>query len=576
MGRIYALLTALLLVWNGIAFATPRVLSLSQFCNGSDNIDDTECIRTWIDRAEATGHKDMYVPPGTYLYKTHIPLHSGIHIRCAGPGSAVFRNNGGPGNLFFTDQAIEDVIIENCGFDVNGGMDEFLVVIGVNAASPSKNIHIRGNRIFDSAILGQTSAQERLYILLVPCDNCWVEGNHLSEGGRILVGRPGNRLFIRNNVVDKVNDHAISVVSEGSNTSSDIHVEDNVIFDPIRVGIFFAADGEGETDPGLTTLNVHVARNLIRGDWDGGCIVGTLPANAKRIHVVNNICTKTGASGRFAGGIMISRVNGDHPPAEDVLIGFNTITATDPSFVRELGGIFVKVNHKGLRVIGNEIRNIRGRAMDFRFIDVQEAIVANNVVAGGAMVIDGNFEGAVHDNMLVDSPGLNLWLLADAGETITASVRNNVIRNTGPDECVQLKGAGTYRVDLVGNTFGACGGVRPVNFLDGATLAEGAIQIHNQGDTEPQAVPLRQLTTSLTWDPPVLADGASTGIDLALSGASPGDVASASFDSLTGGNWQITSYVSATNQVRVVLTNHTGNATDLPEGTSRVSVWKFK
>ena len=191
---IYALLTALLLVWNQFALATPGVLSLSDFCDGSDDADDTACIRAWIAQAEGTGswpirHKDLYVPPGTYLYSGTVPLHSKLHIRCAGPGSAVFRNNGGPGNFFLADQQpVDNVIIENCGFDVNGGTAEFLFVIGVNASLPSSNIHIRGNRFFDSAILGQNSKQQRQYILLLPCNNCWVESNHLSEGGRS--GRP--------------------------------------------------------------------------------------------------------------------------------------------------------------------------------------------------------------------------------------------------------------------------------------------------------------------------------------------------------------------------------------------------
>src|SRR5262249_30975744 len=254
-----------------------------------------------------------------------------------------------------TDQALEDVIIENCGFDVHGGTANYLAVVAVNTSQAVQNIHIRGNRMFDSAILGQRSAQQRQYILLLPCDNCWVENNHLSEGGRIKVRRPGQRLFINNNVLEKVNDNAITVVDGyrpiDATPSADIHIEDNVILDPLGTGVFFGVDGETWTDPLLTTLNIHVARNQITGDWRDACITGTLPANAEKIHVVNNICTKTGPRGTFTTGIRIGRVNGSQPPAQDILVGFNTITA-HPGFILDYGGIFVVGHHSQLRIVG--------------------------------------------------------------------------------------------------------------------------------------------------------------------------------------------------------------------------------
>jgi hypothetical protein len=80
-----------------------------------------------------------------------------MHLQCAGPGASKFKNIGRVGNLFFSDSALEDVVIENCGFDVNGGTANFLSVIAVNsgaAGTVSRNIHIHGNRFWDTAILG--------------------------------------------------------------------------------------------------------------------------------------------------------------------------------------------------------------------------------------------------------------------------------------------------------------------------------------------------------------------------------------------------------------------------------------
>ena len=152
----------------------------------------------------------MYASNGTFLYNGAATLFSGAHIRCAGPGATLFKNTGGSGTLFQTTVNIQDVVIENRGFDVNGNPASFLTVIGMNGGT-AQNIHIRGNRIYDSTILGQTSAQQRQYVLITNCSNCWVENNWLSEGGRIKLGRPGTQLFIRNNVVNKVNDNAITI-----------------------------------------------------------------------------------------------------------------------------------------------------------------------------------------------------------------------------------------------------------------------------------------------------------------------------------------------------------------------------
>lgn len=583
MARIFALSAVLFsLFWVGAAFATQDVLSLSDFCNGEDMGDDTACIREWIDKTQVTGSKDLYVPPGTYFYSSSVPLHSGIHIRCAGPGIAVFRNNGGvAGNFFFTNTAIKDVIVENCGFDVNGGVAEFLSVIGANATDgPNKNIRIRGNRIYDSAILGGRSAQQRQYILFLPCEECWIEDNHLSEGGRIKIGRPGKRLFIRNNIIDKVNDNAITTAQTGNATSSEIHIEDNVIRDPLGSGIHFSADGERQTDPMLTTLNVHVSRNIVTGDWGSFCIVGILPANAGKVHVVNNICTKTGTRGRFSAGILIKRVNGtDIPLAKDVLIGFNTVAGAAGGILPN-GGIFISGSQKGIRVIGNHVRDIGSLAIRLRVGDLEDVVVSNNILTGGAILIGqagapDNFSGLIHGNIIVDSPASGMVLFAEAGDTITASIKDNVIKNP-LRECIVFTGPGTYQVDLLENQLVGCGGAAPINFARGASLASGSVRIHNKGDRDPHAVPKRHLTAKERWDPRRMGPGRSEGKDVTIAGARPGDVATAGFDGIASGDWQISAHVVATDLVRVVITNHNRRPQDLPVGTLRVNVWKFE
>jgi len=288
-------------------------------------------------------------------------------------------------------------------------------------------------------------------------------------------------LFITNNVVENVNDNAITVVDSGHGTSRYIHIESNVILNPLNTGIFFGADGEQITDPAVTTTDVHVANNTIVGDWSGACINGMLPANAARIQVVNNQCTKTGSSGPFAVGILVSRVNGSHPFTRDVLVGFNTVAVG--SGVRfDPAGILVKGNHQGVRVVGNSVRNTGERTILLSGT-IREATVAENLVTGGAISLAGNVVGSVHDNQITDSLDSGLYVVG-TGAAITASLKDNIIRRT-TQQCVLFDGAGIYEVDLIGNTFTACGSTPPIGFINGAVLTPGSWRLQNKGDIGP-------------------------------------------------------------------------------------------
>ena len=82
---------------------------------------------------------------------------------------------------------------------------------------------------------------------------------------------------------------------------------------------------------------------------------------------------------------------------------------------------------------------------------------------------------------------------------------------------------------------------------------------------------LKHLSTTATWDPGNLADGAQTSVATTLTGAALGDEVSCSF-SLDLQLLQLTGHVSSANNVTVVLQNHTGGAINLSSGTLRVSV----
>lgn len=86
-----------------------------------------------------------------------------------------------------------------------------------------------------------------------------------------------------------------------------------------------------------------------------------------------------------------------------------------------------------------------------------------------------------------------------------------------------------------------------------------------------QALPV-PLNSSVVWNPPSIASGASASTTVTVSGAALGQPVSASF-SLDLMGLGISAYVSALNTVSVVLVNNTGAPVDLGSGTVFVKVW---
>lgn len=79
------------------------------------------------------------------------------------------------------------------------------------------------------------------------------------------------------------------------------------------------------------------------------------------------------------------------------------------------------------------------------------------------------------------------------------------------------------------------------------------------------------LSSSVVWDPPNLASGASEITTLTVAGAALGNYVQVSF-SLDLQGLSLVGYVSATNTVTAVLSNLTGGAINLASGTLKARV----
>jgi hypothetical protein len=83
----------------------------------------------------------------------------------------------------------------------------------------------------------------------------------------------------------------------------------------------------------------------------------------------------------------------------------------------------------------------------------------------------------------------------------------------------------------------------------------------------------RYLEATEVFDPPSLADGATTTNDITITGAALGDLVTVSF-SLDQAGVEMTAYVRVANSVRVILYNSSGGVVDLGSGTMKIRVFK--
>jgi hypothetical protein len=83
----------------------------------------------------------------------------------------------------------------------------------------------------------------------------------------------------------------------------------------------------------------------------------------------------------------------------------------------------------------------------------------------------------------------------------------------------------------------------------------------------------RELVADLAWDPPAIAAGGTTQVNVPLPGARPGDFAGAAWSAATSGAVFL-AQVGATDVVTVTVLNRTAAALDLNPGTVRARVVK--
>jgi hypothetical protein len=440
--------------------------------------DDTHAIGAWLAEAEA-GNKKLFAPPGIYYFggrSLPFSIPDGTRIRCT-PGVsvdrplAIFRNNGGTetgsGN-FLARQTAEgepgpaNISIEDCGFDSNGwNAVDFLQVVKI-AGTPrnrARDIALRRNAfldsVFDPDLVGTSDCDrgeecivdQRIYISVLAADGVWIEENHLEGGGRIKAGRPGRRIYVRDNVIRVVNDNGITLMDITKNecleddcVTEQIEIVRNTIEHAANDGIAIGADGNGSDHPRMVLRDVVIAQNRVGGTFHTGINV-RMPAITHDVMVLQNRVTlertRPAPEVRFVSGMRISRGDYGVEPATGVVLSRNIVEGVGEHSIFDSGGM----------VFGGPIRDLT---------------VHENVVAGydvplqlGIRLRYGAFDGATLDRNQVEHTTAALSVEADAFDLLITG--NDFLDSTGSGQTVgqvifQPGDDGFVEAELVANT----------------------------------------------------------------------------------------------------------------------------
>lgn len=537
--------------------------------SGSSGAAVTTELQKWAASVSTTGGK-LIVPPGTYIYSGNVSLYKNTTVECAGAQSAVFKNSNTAQSLFVAADIANthNITITGCAFDAAGyNVEDFLsfIAFSCNITNVCSDIRASNNHFYDSAYVGDATVKQRQYIVLLHCEDCWVQGNHLEQGGRIKVGRPSKRIHITNNIVNYVNDNGITIVDTvDSALTEDSLITDNILKNCLSSCIYVGADGQGETSL-ITNQRIIVARNIISGYWDVAGITVTGTTTAREIHIVDNIIIHDATTLAADAGINVSRQDIATAAAENIIIARNTIVLRNGALFSLAGIEFGGAGGFQTAVIENNnlsTSNIRltGTLSTLRFAQntfVRLITTAGLVLTNVVMV----------DNILADG-STNAMMSFPSTTAISGLIARNVIRQSGTGIGIEFNGAATHTVNLIDNNI-TVGTGAAISFTGGAALATTAQRWNNFGDVASNVnrslLQVLKRTYALNLAAPGAVPGCATSGAQNLLGAVMGDVCKASLDVARVESQIAECEVSAADNITVRMCQSSGAATD-PDG----------
>lgn len=306
------------------------------------------------------------------------------------------------------------------------------------------------------------------------------------------------------------------------------------------IGIRVTGRGAGDTD---ATFGTIIQQNRcrdgligiqIRGDTSGALV-------AAQMVISDNNC-----DGSRSCGIWVSQCDG-------VEISRNTLAVCGcDNTVNQRGGIYFEY-------FGIHSRNIQVKANEF-----------GNGTTGAVydVMIDALIGGVFLHNRHIRNTGefgTGGYLI---GHTGTATSITDIVFIHDFFNVEDASGFIAYHVGGSSKTYSGIEVLSPIYNVYAPTTRYGDITILAKVEENG-----RPLAGSKTFDPPSIANGASTNTTVTVTGALVGDMAEVSFTTNLAG-LSLTGYVNTTDTVTAVFSNATGSAVDLASGTLRAWVKK--
>jgi hypothetical protein len=423
-----------------------------------------------------------------------------------------------------------------------------------------------------------------------PCERIYVEGVYVHDSARLgIVFQNVQAGAVRGCLVEDNERDGITVYFD----SKEVVIADNTVR---RSGDDGIAVNSGELPvlglcEGITiTGNTVLGPGSLEGEPVGR---GMSVRGGKAITISGNTIRDTAQSGIVIGDFATVTLT-------DIAITGNVIERPGFTGATDKDGIRVECsssNVQRLNIVGNTVRaaphtgiklvNANGVTADD---DIRDVLIANNSVEDSTLVgIEcGDYTGIsdvlVQGNRVKGSGGSGIEATAAAKRI---HVRNNVVyrgaamgirmRLTVGGSCegnqvYDDRGGGATQTHGI-NVFGLSG-----TFAFGDNSVWGNVTADYLNDGAHSAafpIPYRVLTATQNWNPPSVAVGASTTVNVTVAGAAVGDVARVSFASAFIGGCVLDAQVTAADTVTVTLANHTAAPVDFGNLALRVMVWKY-
>lgn len=415
-----------------------------------------------------------------------------------------------------------------------------------------------------STSFGGYSAANTGLFTATDCDDVFVDDCDFDNFYNCLTVQQCGRLWVEKCKITNFYLHGIL-----ASRSSVFHIDRNVIDGCTQTGgaVAYGIHATGDEAGGLATQRNSISFNKIKGipSWDG-----IMSHDCDGLQIIGNDIRDvrigidiTCFTGNFIRKLVISG---------NYIEGSNTDTWGGTGAMSagiSIGGDTSSSRAVGVAITGNVINSFfnatgmgsGGNPSHITILHTDDLTISGNSIYGGGSQISNagiQMQGTCHRFAITGNTmkgtmslaGIRFLTVTSNGGTV---VGNHIEQNNSAHEGVYFSSSTISALEV---GYNATNSSTPID-QSGSTLTLA-------GDV---------LEGTVTWNPPSIANGASSTTTITVNGAAFGDYVVASFNGDLSG-LALNAYVSASNTVTAILLNNSGGAIDLGSATVRARVFK--